>query len=96
MATHGNKLIDIVDSYKYLGVLLDKNLSYEECTKILGESSGRAFGSLVLKFNDLKNMVLKLIQNYSIQISFPLWITDQQFGDFVNIRSVKFTRKLLH
>ena len=40
--TYGSNAIDIVQCYKYLGVIFDEFISYNECSKTLSESAGRA------------------------------------------------------
>ena len=48
--TYGSKAIDIVQCYKYLGIIFDEFMSYDECSKTLSESAGRALGALISKF----------------------------------------------
>ena len=53
--TYGSKAIDIVKCYKYLGVIFDKFMSYDECSKSLSESAGRALGMLISKFKHFRD-----------------------------------------
>ena len=55
---YGGMVIDKVDEYKYLGVILDENLTFNNCSKALAASGGRALGALIAKFKGLK-MLLK-------------------------------------
>ena len=55
----GNKDILYVNKYKYLGVTMDENLSYEENCDILAKSAGRALGSVISKYKNAKNMGYK-------------------------------------
>ncbi len=48
--------IDIVDSYKYLGVYLDQYLTFKTPTTILGNAAGRALGSMINKYKNMGEM----------------------------------------
>ena len=50
--TYGSKAIDIVHCYKYLSVIFDEFVSYDECSKTLSESAGQALSALISKFKD--------------------------------------------
>ena len=52
--TIGKDKIDIVSSYKYLGVIFDENLTFKECSENLCASAGRALSSIISKFQPLK------------------------------------------
>ena len=43
---YGEDTIEKVDEYKYLGVIFDYSLSYEQCIEVLAGSSGRALGAV--------------------------------------------------
>jgi len=47
--------LDIVISYRYLGIYLDEHLNFDFCTQILSESAGRALGGIISKFKTLKD-----------------------------------------
>ena len=49
----GESEINIVNQYKYLGIILDENLTFENCARILSESAGRALGGIIQKFKIL-------------------------------------------
>ena len=55
-------VLEKVSSYKYLGVILDENLNYNECTKTLSDSGGRALGGIIGKFKSLKNVGFKTFE----------------------------------
>ena len=55
----GTDVLCYVENYKYLGVVLDESLDYEKTAKILADSAGRALGSIINKFRQLKNMGFK-------------------------------------
>ena len=48
--------IDKVKTYKYLGVILDKHLKFDECIKCLAGAGGRALGATIHKFKTLKDV----------------------------------------
>ena len=41
--------LDLVQEYKYLGILLDAHLKYDLCDSMLSKSAGRALSSLISK-----------------------------------------------
>ena len=53
----GNKLLELVPKYRYLGVIFDENLNFNECANTLANSAGRALGSVISKFSPLKNIM---------------------------------------
>ncbi len=52
----GNSHIDFVSEYKYLGIVLNEFLQYENTAEVLAKSATRALGSVMNKFKSLKNM----------------------------------------
>ncbi len=44
-----------MNQYKYLGIILDEHLKYDHCIKALANSSGRALGGIISKFQCLRN-----------------------------------------
>jgi hypothetical protein len=48
--------LDVVNSYKYLGIILDEHLSFSNAVDSLGTGGGRALGAINAKFKFLKNM----------------------------------------
>ena len=51
--------IEMVSSYKYLGVMFDEHLTFEKCSQVLAESGSRALGSIISKFKTLKDCTFK-------------------------------------
>ena len=49
-------VLNIVDSYKYLGVYLDEYLTFSKTSDILATAAGRALGSMINKFKTLNDM----------------------------------------
>ena len=52
---YGDRTIELVDSYKYLGCYLDEHLNFHKCSQILADSGGRALGGIITKFRSLKD-----------------------------------------
>ena len=59
--------ITVVPNYEYLGVIMDEFLKFDVCTKTLASAGGRALGSIISKFRNLKGVgyetFLKLYEN---------------------------------
>ena len=51
--------IECVDKYKYLGIIFDQHLTFDDACKALGAAAGRALGGVNQKFKLMKNMGLK-------------------------------------
>ena len=56
---YGDTILDIVNEYKYLGVILDEHLTFEACSKTLADSGGRALGAIISKFKEYKDLGYK-------------------------------------
>ena len=41
--------IDVVQQYKYLGILLDEHLKFESCDDLFAKSGRRALSALIAK-----------------------------------------------
>jgi len=52
---YGLDAMEIVDSYKYLGVFLDEHLNYNKCSQILAESARRALGGVINKIKTIRD-----------------------------------------
>ena len=52
----GQNILNTVDKYKYLGILIDEHLTFEQCSKILSDSAGRALGGIINKFKSLRDV----------------------------------------
>jgi len=75
----GNENLLIVPKYKYLGVILDENLNFRECSSTLADSAGRALASVIVNFVLLKILVLKLLLSYMTLLFGLFWITVFQY-----------------
>ena len=76
----GESEINIVNQYKYLGIILDENLTFENCARILSESAGRALGGIISKkfkilgdtgfntFEKMYNTGVITVNNYAAEI----------------------------
>ena len=58
----GEKDLNIVNKYKYLGIVLDEFLNFDSCAKVLSESAGRALGGVIYKFKNLKDVGFKTFE----------------------------------
>ena len=47
--------LEIVDSYKYLGIFLDETLNFNKCSHILAESASRALGGVINKIKAIRD-----------------------------------------
>ena len=56
---YGMHKIDLVRSYKYLGVIFDEFMEFNECAKTLSDSGGRALGALILRFREFRDLGFK-------------------------------------
>jgi hypothetical protein len=52
----GDKALETVHQYKYLGVILNEHLDYNVTADILAGAAGRALGAILTKFKLLNNM----------------------------------------
>ena len=52
----GENELEIIDRYKYLGIIIDEYLNYDVTAQMLSESAGRALGGIINKFKSLKGM----------------------------------------
>jgi len=55
----GLYVIEYVQEYKYLGLVLNEHLNYTNTIDILAKAAGRALGACVTKFRNIKNMGFK-------------------------------------
>jgi hypothetical protein len=52
----GNAKLEYVEKYKYLGVIFDEFLTFEQHTQAMAESGGSALGAIITKYKKLENM----------------------------------------
>ena len=52
----GNHHLDIVDTYKYLGIVMHYSLNYEFTAEVLAKSGSRALGAICSKFQNNKGL----------------------------------------
>ena len=55
----GNIKLNYVQTYRYLGVTLDENLTFNVASQELTDAGGRAFGGIVAKFKEFKHLSFK-------------------------------------
>ena len=52
----GENFIEYAVSYKYLGIVLDEFLNFENTANVIALSASRALGAIIGKFRDIENM----------------------------------------
>ena len=52
----GTEALVYTDSYRYLGIIFDEHLDFEEASQVLANAGGRALGSVNSKMKKIKNM----------------------------------------
>ena len=60
--TYENSQIEIVNRYKYLGVLLDDYLDFSTTAELLAGAAGRALGAVLTKFKNFRNIGFNTFQ----------------------------------
>ncbi len=55
----GNKSLEKVNTYKYLGVTFDSSLNFETTAEVLAKSGGRALGAIFIRFRSNKGLGYK-------------------------------------
>ena len=60
---YGNKHVEVVSKYKYLGLILDEYLDYNTTATALAGSAGRALGSVCSKYKKLKGLGYQTFTN---------------------------------
>ena len=53
---YNDNVIEVVKSYKYLGLVMDEFLTFDEGVNTLNEAVGRALGAMISKVNFVKNI----------------------------------------
>ncbi len=57
----GNNVLEIVEQYKYLGVIFNDKLNYSSHCEAIAKGAGRALGSIISKNSHLKGLWLPVI-----------------------------------
>ena len=70
--TFENSSIEIVNWYKYLGVLLDDHLDFNTTTELLAGAAGRALGAVLTKFKNFRNIGFNAFQKLFDTIVSPI------------------------
>ena len=67
--SYGSLPLPYTNTYKYLGLLLDQHLNYNDCIRTLADSESRALGSVISKLKSLKDVRYKTYSTlYNTQI----------------------------
>ena len=53
---YGSSKIEMVDTYKYLGVVLSDHLKHSVIAEVLASAGGRALGAVITKFRNFRNI----------------------------------------
>ena len=65
----GTQIINIVKNYKYLGIILDEHLDFDECITTLSSSASRALSAIINKYNVYKNFSFNIyLQLYNTNV----------------------------
>ena len=96
--TYGESQIEIVDTYRYLCILLNDTLDYDVTAKYIEQSTTRAFGLLISKFRAAGGMQFDVFTKLYVTMVLPiisygaaLWGT----SDFVDKRCTKSSMSFL-
>jgi len=99
---YGNEELEIVEQYKYLGLIFYQFLTYNASVEAMSAAGGRALSQIITKFKILKNVGFRTftslfdsgvvpILDYGSEV-LPLRIFPQY--DSVQNRALRYTRKL--
>ena len=70
--TFGPNSITSTCKYKYIGVILDEHLTFQDCIKTLNDSSGQALSGIISKFKCYKDVGYKIFTNLLNGIVLPV------------------------
>ncbi len=60
----GSCALQVVKVYKYLDLLFDEFVTFDEAVKVLSDSAGRDLGAIIAKFTHVRDILdIKLILN---------------------------------
>ena len=79
--TCGESQIEIVDKYRYLGILLNDTLGYDITAKYIAQSATWALGLLISKSVRLVECLLPFLRNFMILWYGPSSATAQLYGN---------------
>jgi hypothetical protein len=89
----GEDTVELVDQYKYLGIVLDQFLDFNVTADVLSGAAGRALGSVISKFQNFRNVhyntFLKLFHSSVVPVleyASEVW----GFKDFKQCEKVQF------
>ena len=94
----GNKTIDYVRSYKYLGVVLYDNMDFNATVETLFNSGGRALGSMISKIHRFKDVGFETYTKLYYSCVVPVtdycsgvWgFRDFNKGDMIQNRAIRY------
>ena len=87
--TCGTQTLDITKNYTYLGVTLDKHLTFLPCIESRALAGSRAFSSIISKYNMYMNFTYDIyMYNCIMPRLFQLFCTAQSPGDRLNLNQL--------
>ena len=76
----GQNTIEMVEQYKYLGVIFQEKSDFSFTADALAKGAGRALGGLISRIHSLKEFGFKTFENFTMLVSSLYWITDLRYG----------------
>ncbi len=86
--TCGKQSLDFVDSYTYLGIILDEHMSFSPCIKSQYLSGSRAFSSIVSKFNMYKNFTYDIFLQLYNSCVIPSMLYGAESWGFIHSKDI--------
>ena len=86
--TCGTNILDIVHSYKYLGVILDEHLTFLPCIESRTLAGSRAFSSIINKYNMYMNFTYDIyLQLYNTSVV-PTLLYGAEIWGYLKFKSI--------
>ena len=94
----GTKPLKVVSKYKYLGIILDEHLKFEQCAEMLASSAGRALAKMISKFKTYKSLTFNTFTKLYDSCIWPIldycstiWShRNFKFADKVQNRAIRY------
>ncbi len=84
--TFDNSPLNVVNKYKYLGIILEEHLDFNLTASVLANAAGRALGAVISKFKTLKNVGFSTFSK--MYHSHVVLITDYSSGIWDYLKSI--------
>ncbi len=80
----------MVKVYKYLGLLFDEFVTFEEAVKVLTDSAGRALGAILAKFKHVRDIWYKTYTKlYDCEVSPILDYAGEFWGFKIKVHVIR-------